>query len=178
MPVYIALLRGVNVGGNTLAMERLRALWTEAGFGDVRTYVQSGNVVFSASGTPGKWLPAIERLLTGQTRLPVSVVVRSKAEWQKLIAANPWVGQPGVDPSKLHVMFLRDSPSKAAWQKLAQADAGGDAYQVVGKQIYLHCPGGYGTSKLVNNRLERLPGVTATTRNWNTVGKLLELACQ
>jgi uncharacterized protein (DUF1697 family) len=178
MAVYIALLRGVNVGGNLLKMERLRVLWSELGFTDVRTYVQSGNVVFEAESSPARFLPAVERKLAGETRLPVSVLVRSAAAMGKLIAANPFLNEPGIDRTKLHVTFLGGAPTNEGVTKLKGINAAGDRFQISRQEIYLYCPGGYGNTKLSNTAIEKALSVRATTRNWNTVNKLCEMASE
>jgi uncharacterized protein (DUF1697 family) len=97
MPIYTALLRGVNVGGNVLKIDRVRALCAELGMKNVRTYVQSGNVVFGAQGAPSRWAQALERELAGTPRLPVSVIVRTAAEMFEIAAGNPFLKEKGID---------------------------------------------------------------------------------
>jgi len=176
METYIALLRGVNVGQNLLKMERLRELWAELGFKNVRTYVQSGNVVFEAEGSPSSWSLAIDRKLAGVTRLPVTVLLRTPRELKSTISRNPFLKEQGIDRSKLHVTFLPSIAGEDANKKLSAINAGGDRFCVLGKEIYLHCPTGYGKTKLSNNALEKALSLRATTRNWNTVNKLYEIA--
>jgi uncharacterized protein (DUF1697 family) len=172
---YIALLRGVNVGGNTLKMERLREVCAELGLKNARTYVQSGNVVFEAHGTAGRWAAALEKRLAGEARLPVSVIVRTGAEMGRVIAANPFLQERGIDLARLHVTFLPAEPAKAGLERLDTLKAGTDRFRCVGRDIYLHCPNGYGKSKLSNNAIEKALSLRATTRNWNTVNKLYEM---
>jgi uncharacterized protein (DUF1697 family) len=178
MTTYIALLRGVNVGGNMLKMERLREIWADCGFQNVRTYIQSGNVIFNAKGTPKEWLSKVEKKLAGETRLPVSVVVRSATELGKVISANPFLKQKGVDLTKLHLTFLLTAPSKSTLQELGQIESGADQFHCHRQDVYLYCPGGYGNTKLSNVRLEKVLGVKATTRNWNTVNTLYKMATE
>ncbi|HEV2386533.1 MAG TPA: DUF1697 domain-containing protein [Candidatus Acidoferrales bacterium] len=178
MPVYIALLRGVNVGGNTLKMDRLRELCAELGLRNVRTLLQSGNVVFEVAGSAPHWAQALERKLTGQARLPVSVMVKTVAEWSRAIAANPFLKEKGIDTSKLLVTFLDHPPAEAALERLRAVDAGNDRFHSLASAIYLNCPNGYGRSKLSNNVIERLLSLRATTRNWNTVRKLADLSSE
>jgi uncharacterized protein (DUF1697 family) len=173
---YIALLRGVNVGQNILKMERLRELWSELGFKNVTTYVQSGNVVFEAEGGRSNCSRAIEQKLAGETRLPVSVILKTPAELRAIIAGNPLLEEKGIDTKKLHVTFLATAASKDAWKKLSTLNAGTDRFQLSGTEIYLYCPNGYGGTKLSNGTLERLLSVRATTRNWNTINRLYEIA--
>jgi uncharacterized protein (DUF1697 family) len=176
METYVALLRGINVGQNTLKMERLRQLWSELGFKNVTTYVQSGNVVFEAEGSPSSLPSAIEPRLAGETRLPVAVLVRTPAELKSSISRNPFLKEKGIDQSRLHVTFLAGAPGKDALRKLTAVNAGPDRFHLSGKEVYLYCPNGYGRTKLSNNALERVLSVKATTRNWNTVNKLYEIA--
>jgi uncharacterized protein (DUF1697 family) len=176
MPTHIALLRGVNVGGNLLKMERLRELCSELDFHNVRTYVQSGNVIFESPGSPGQCLQRLKEKLAGETRLPVAVVLRTASDLRQILAGNPFLKKRGIDPSKLHVTFLGSAASKTASQTLVALDAGDDEFRVAGKEVYLHCPNGYGQTKLSNTRIEKLLSVTATTRNWNTVNTLFGMA--
>ncbi len=172
MLTYVALLRGVNVGQNVLKMERLRELCGQLGMKNVRTYVQSGNVVFNGAGTAPKWAQALERKLAGETRLPVTVLVKTAAEIAGVLAANPFLKEKGIDATRLHVTFLQQAPAKSAVEALAKIKAGADRFRWLGTEIYLHCPEGYGGSKLSNMAIEKVLGVRATTRNWNTVTKL------
>lgn len=176
MTRYIALLRGINVGGNTLKMDRLREVCAELGFANIVTYVQSGNVVFDSKGSAASVAKTLTERLTGESRLPVSVVVRKAAELAAVIATNPFVGQPGIDPAKLHVTFLGAAAAKNALAKLRAVDAVNERFHMADREIYLYCPDGYGKAKLSNARIEKLLTVVATTRNWNTVHKLSELA--
>jgi uncharacterized protein (DUF1697 family) len=176
MAVYIALLRGVNVGQNLLKMERLRDLCAELAFTNVATYVQSGNVVFEAEGSPSDCGLKLEHRLAGQTRLPVTVIVRTPSELASIIRRNPFLQERDIDRSRLHVTFLAGSPAKAGLAKLTAIKAGRDQFRISGEDVYLYCPDGYGTSKLSNMAIEKTLGVRATTRNWNTVNKLYEMA--
>ena len=176
METYVALLRGVNVGQNTLKMERLRQLWSELGFKNVTTYVQSGNVVFEAEGSPTSWSSAIDQRLAGETRLPVAVLVRTPAELKSIIVRNPFLKEKAIDRSKLHVTFLASAAGKDALKKLSAVNAGADHFRLSGREVYLYCPNGYGRTKLSNNAIERVLSVKATTRNWNTVKRLCEIA--
>lgn len=175
MSSYIALLRGVNVGGNTLKMERLREVCAELGLKNARTYVQSGNVVFEAQGTVTRWATALEKRLAGESRLPVPVIVRTAAEMGRVIAANPFLEERGMDLARLLVTFLPEEPARAGLERLGTLKAGTDRFRYAGREIYLHCPNGYGKSKFSNNAIERALSLRATTRNWNTLNKLYEM---
>lgn len=176
METYVALLRAVNVGQNTLKMERARQLWSELGFKNVSTYLQSGNVVFEAEGHPSAWCSAIEQRVGRETRLPVAVLLRTPGELKSIIAHNPFLKEKGIDRSKLHVTFLASAAAKDAMAKLSAVEAGPDQFRLSDKEVYLYCPNGYGRTKLSNNALERALSVRATTRNWNTVNKLCEIS--
>jgi uncharacterized protein (DUF1697 family) len=176
METYVALLRGVNVGQNTLKMQRLRHLCSELGFKNVTTYVQSGNVIFEAGGPPSSWSSSIDQKLAGETRSSVTVLLRTPGELKKIIARNPFLKEKGIDQSRLHVTFLASAAGKDALKKLSAVNAGADQFRISDKEVYLYCPNGYGRTKLSNNALEKALSVKATTRNWNTVNKLYEIA--
>ena len=176
MPVYIALLRGLNVGRNSLKMERLREICADLGFKYARTYVQSGNVVFEATGAPSRWHGKLERALTGEVRLPVSIIVRTPADLRAVVARNPFLKRRGIDTAKLHVTFLTEVPGKEARNALNEIPAGKDEQCLSKENIYVYCPNGYGRTKLSNNAIEKALGVRATTRNWNTVKTLCAMA--
>ncbi len=178
MPTHIALLRAVNVGGNILKMDRLRAICDGLGYKNVRTYVQSGNVVFESPGTSAKCATALEKALLGETRLPVTVMVRTPAEFKTIIAKNPFLKQTDVDHARLAVAFLNASPPKDATKTLSAIKAGIDEFRVAGTELYLHCPTGFARTKLTNNTFERMLGLRATSRNWNTVRTLNEMATE
>ncbi len=171
---FIALLRGTNVGGNTLKMERLRALCSELGGTDVRTYVQSGNLVFAASGSAEQWAQRLEKRLAGESRLPISVIIRTAAELAAIRARNPFLKESGVDIARLAVTFLQQKPTNKALAALRALDAGSERFHVAGRGLYLHCPQGFGNSKLY--LLDKVLGQKTTVRNWNTIVKLCEMS--
>lgn len=178
MTVYIAMLRGVNVGGNTLKMDWLRNACEEIGLGDVRTYVQSGNIVFSSRLSASKLAQTLKSAVDAQTRLPVTVVVRDAAELAKIVAGNPFLKQGAIDIARLHVTFLDKTvkPAKPALERLDVLAGSRDEYRIVGSEVYLHCPVNYGETKLSNTAIEKALAVGATTRNWKTVTTLLGMA--
>jgi uncharacterized protein (DUF1697 family) len=180
MPTYIALLRGINVSGhNLIKMAALQASCVALGYERVQTYLQSGNIVFDAKKSSDAKLAAeIAKRLVRDHELDVPVLVKSAAEWTRIAQENPFLTEPGLDATKLHVTLLAAPPQKARLEKLAAIQAGPDRYVVAGDRVYLHCPAGYGNSKLANPAVERALGVTATTRNWNTVTALQKLAAE
>jgi len=173
---YIALLRGINVGANTLKMEHLRQLLAELGFADAKTYLQSGNVLLSANRSAADTAALLEKSVSAATRLPVTVILRTPAQVARVIAANPFAAEAAALPKTVHVTFLASPPSKAGLTAVGKLQAGEDRWHAAGSEVYLHCPNGYGRSKLVNTALERALGLRATTRNWSTVTALHAMA--
>ncbi len=176
MTTYVAMLRGVNVGGNTLKMEWLRQACEALGLRDVQTYVQSGNIVFETSLGVSRLAQTLKTTIDAQTRQPVTVVVRTAAELAKVIAANPFLKQKGVDPAKLHVTFLDKASAKPPLERLDALAGKRDEYRLSGREIYLHCPINYGETKLSNAAIEKALAASATTRNWKTVTTLHAMA--
>jgi uncharacterized protein (DUF1697 family) len=173
---HIALLRSVNVGENMLRMQRLREILAELGLADVKTYLQSGNALFRASGSAARLAAMIEARLAGETRLPVSVLIRTPAQLKRIIEANPFLRESGVDQQRLHVTFLAGPASSAGLAVLRSVKSGADRWQAARTEIYLHCPDGYARTKLNNTAIERALATCATTRNWNTVMALYRLS--
>lgn len=158
-------------------MDALKALYEALGMKDVQTYIQSGNVVFTVPGADEETLAqTIRGAIEKQLGCRLAVLVRAAGAWHSVARNNPFLGQPGVDPTKLHVTFLDRAPDQRSVDALDAVDAGPDQARVIGREVYLHCPGGYGRTKLSNALLERKLAMPATTRNWNTVNKLLVLA--
>jgi uncharacterized protein (DUF1697 family) len=178
MTVYVAMLRGVNVGGNSLRMDWLRQACENLGWQNVRTYVQSGNIVFSSRASAVKLAQVLKETIDAQTRLPVTVVLRSAADMEKVVADNPFLKQKGIDATKLHVTFLGRVPIKPALDRLDALAGTRDQYRLNGSEIYLHCPINYGETKLSNGAIEKVLGVGATTRNWKTVTTLQAMAAE
>lgn len=184
MTTFVALLRGINVGGrNRLPMADLHAIVASLGFGDVQTHLQSGNVVFTGSGSSVKAGVDLGAGIHDQLGLEVPVIVRSKAQWARTVERHPLAG-PGNDPRTLHVTFLARPPDVAHRTELAGLEAesgpggrfGDDRFTLAGADVFLSCPGGYGETVLNNAFFERRSGQVATTRNWRTVTALAALA--
>jgi uncharacterized protein (DUF1697 family) len=178
MPAHIALLRGVNVGGHKpVAMSALRELFVQLGFADVRTFIQSGNVVFRSDARTGA---EIERLLEIEADrrlgLRTEFLIRTAREWDDIVAGNPFGDEAERDPGKHVVMFLRGAPEAASVQALRAAVAGPESVHTLGREAYVAYPAGIGASRLTNAVIERALGLHGTSRNWNTVRKLAALA--
>jgi len=173
---YVALLRGINVGGRSkLSMADLRAAFADTGFDDVSTYIQSGNVLFRSSRSPAALPGAIEEVIDAAFGLTVRALLRTSTELADVVAHNP-LATGGRDMSRLHVTFLAAAPAPP---RVAALDSGPflpDEFGVRGREIYLHCPGGYGRTKLNNTFFERTLEAVATTRNWKTVTTLADLS--
>ena len=176
MPTFVALLRGVNVGGNILKMDRLRELCAKLGAKNARTYVQSGNIVFEAQGSASHWEAKLEKTLAGESRLPVSVIVRSAAEMSAVLAGNPFLKEKAIDTARLAVTFLQHAPAKPALAAPAALKIGSERFHCAGKEIYLHCPDGFANAKLYT--LDKVLSQKTTTRNWNTVTKLCGMSAE
>ena len=176
MPAYVAMLRGVNVGGNPLKMAWLREQCEEIGLLEARTYLQSGNIVFSANASMAKLIGLLKERIDAATRRPVPIVLRSAAEMRAVVSANPFLKQSGIDLEKLHVTFLGAVPAKPDSARLDKLAGDRDRYHLLRREMYLYCPINYGDSKLSNTAIEKALAVTATTRNWKTVLALLGMA--
>jgi uncharacterized protein (DUF1697 family) len=178
MPSWVALLRGINVGGQkAVSMERLRGSFAAMGCSDVKTYVQSGNVVFAtAPDTHDALTRKIEEGIRRDFGFSVIVILRTAKELQKIVKTNPFPSEEGIEPAKLHVTFLAKAPNKAALKNLEKLATSPDRFRLIGREIYLYCPEGYGRTKLSNNAFEKKLSVAATTRNWKTTTALCEMA--
>jgi uncharacterized protein (DUF1697 family) len=156
-------------------MADLRTLFVAFGSEDVSTYLQSGNVVFKSSvDSPAQLIETIQKRINHDLGLSVKVLLRTKAHLKKTVAGNPFANGRR-ELTKLHVTFLAERPDGVRVGELEAKDFEPDEFRIVGPEIYLHCPNGYGRSKLTNAYFEKELGVAATTRNWKTVTKLAEL---
>ena len=172
MTVYIALLRGINVSGrNKLPMADLRTLVIDAGGTEVRTYIQSGNVVFRATKADAR---AIEERIRDVFGFEVTVVLRTGPELAAAAAHNPFLVR-GAETKPLYVVFLDREAAADAVHQLDPDRSPGDHFSVHGREVYLDLPTGAGRTKLNLDYLERRLKVKGTARNWNTVLKLVDL---
>ncbi|MHB1469637.1 MAG: DUF1697 domain-containing protein [Solirubrobacteraceae bacterium] len=173
----VVLLRGVNVGGrNKVPMAELRALAGGLGYHAAKTHLNSGNLVCDPSGKPPQRVAeSIEAAIAERLRLSISVLVRTAAELEAILAANP-LRDAADNPSRLLVTFL-SAPARAAALDDLDADTfAPDRYAAAGREIYVWAPNGVSETKLTWSFWEKRLGVTATARNWNTVTRLLQLA--
>jgi uncharacterized protein (DUF1697 family) len=174
---YAALLRGINVGGNKkVPMAELRAMTAKLGFDDPKTLLQSGNLVFSAKSQP---MAKLELLLENATKKHIGVecsyLLRSAAEWEKIVAANPFKAEAKADPSHLAVTFCREVPTASALSLLRAEIRGKEDFEAVGRELFAWYPDGMGNSKLALALSKNRLGTICTARNWNTVMKVSAL---
>jgi uncharacterized protein (DUF1697 family) len=176
--IYITLLRGINMTGhNAIKMNRLANLFRQLGYTDAETYIQSGNIVFTCHNSSIDDVSSeIRKAILSEFNFDIAVITRTPDEMKKIISANPFLGEPGFDPSKMAVLFLELKPSDAQILKVADIDYPPDRFHINGSEIYVYCPNGFGKTKLYTNFFEAKMKVTGTARNWRTVNKLMEMA--
>ncbi len=175
-PPAIALLRGINVGGkNKLPMKTLTAIFEELGCSNVRSYIQSGNVVFEAGASLTKRIPAlVSAAIAEQLELQVPVIVRTAAAFKAAHKNNPFAKR-GEPPESLHIGFLQKKPSTAKIAALDPDRSPGDSFVVQGSEVYFHCPNGLARTKLTNAFFDKGLGTITTVRNHKTVMRLLSM---
>jgi len=173
---YVALLRGINVvGKHIVPMKQLAETFTDARCGNVRTYIQSGNVVFNASPKALKGLSAVlTKRVEERFGFSVPIVLRNRQEVAQAVRDNPFL-KAGLPQQMLHVYFLADMPSSDAVKSLDPQRSAPDAFHISGREIYLHLPNGMARTKLTNAYFDSKLKTVCTARNWATVLKLLEM---
>lgn len=158
-------------------MAELKSVYEALGLTNVHTYLQSGNVVFGCTiRSASKVAVSLERQIESSFGHDVTVLVRTPGDFRRIIECNPFSAQAKKDPAKVHVTFLSSRPSGAMIKSVAAGDLRGDEFSVGRDEIFLHCPNGYGRTKLNNAFFERKFKMPATTRNWKTVVALHDLA--
>ena len=179
MTRYIALLRGINVGGiRKILMNDLRHLFISLDFSDAITYIQSGNVIFRSASREDttKLANRIEQSIFKSFGFEVPVIVITSEELEKAISENPFLKQENPDIERLLITFLKETPEPDRIEKLKSYDDSPNRFQIVDNNIFLYCQGKYSESKLGNNLFESKLKVPATTRNWKTVLMLSKLS--
>lgn len=178
MTVYVGLLRAVNVGGNApVRMAPLRALLTRAGVDRVQSLLNTGNLVFQRPPAPtGDLERLLEAAVVRGRHPPIEFFVRTAAEWQGIIDRNPFSREGREDPGHLLVTLLKRDPSPEEWAALRKSIRGREKVEGSGREAYITYPDGVGHSRLTPAVLERALGTRSTSRNWNTVRKLGQLA--
>jgi uncharacterized protein (DUF1697 family) len=178
MPTFVALLRGVNVGGhNKVNMAELRALCGALKLTSVETYVQSGNLVFTSEERDlGAITAKLQNAIHKKFGCRPDIILRTARELREIIAANPFAKRPNLEPAKLLVSFLAGKPAAEARNKLDRLAPGPEEVHAGERELYIYFPNGMGKSKFPWAALNKVLGVPATGRNWNTVLKLSEMA--
>jgi uncharacterized protein (DUF1697 family) len=172
------LLRGINLGPrNRIAMPALRSALSSDGLQDVRTYVQSGNIVLSTDAPPEKLGRHVRELIAQQFGLDIAVIVRTRDELAEVVGRNP-LGDVAKDPKRYQVSFLESELEPASLERLAALAAPSESLAAIGRELYAWHPEGVARSKLWAALAGPRLGVTATARNWTTVTQLLALADQ
>lgn len=173
---FIALLRGINVGGhNRIAMAELRELCAQQGWDGVQSYIQSGNLVFTADGMPAVLEAQLEAAIADRFGLRITTVIRDAAAWPAYLACNPYPDAAVEEPNLL-MMVLAKHPPNAAAAELVRERADAERVAQVGDVLWIHYAGGAGRSKLTPALLERAAGSPVTARNWRTIRTLEEMA--
>ena len=177
MTTHLVLLRGINVSGQKLIkMEDLRKLLTDAGFQNVATYIQSGNIIFESKETDKVKVAAqAKALIKKQYGWEVGVLVLDFADLEQTIGNNPFLKEPGADQKQLYVAFLSEQPLSDDLSRFRAFDIGQDEAVLGDRVLYLKYASGAGNTKLTNALIENKLKVTATSRNWNTTLKLRDM---
>jgi uncharacterized protein (DUF1697 family) len=176
LTTYLALFRGINVGGkNKLPMKDLKEMFIDAGCEDVKTYIQSGNVIFRASPAVSEPLPGLiaAKVAEGFGHRP-PLILRTVGQLRDVISSNPFLPQ-GFPEDTLHVMFLADLPAPRRFEALDPDRSRPDVFFVRGREVYLHLPNGVADSRLTNAYFDSKLATISTGRNWRTVTKLLAM---
>jgi uncharacterized protein (DUF1697 family) len=178
MPVWISMLRGVNVGPHhRIKMDALRAVYQSLQLEDACTYVQSGNVIFRArKQAPAAMAKKIQGAIEDAFGFRPEIILRTTDEFKSALAANPFAGRRDVEPGKLLVTFLASEPGPEAQATLRSLKAYPEELHLIGRELYIYFPDGAGKSKLPWSSLEKLFKVTGTARNLNSVTRMLEMA--
>ena len=178
MATSIALLRAINVGGNrSIKMADLAEVFGAAGCGNVRTYIQSGNVVFETGAVDRAELAErLEKVLGKTFGFTPAVILRDVAEMRGVVARNPFDGREDVAPNRLLVTFLKSDPGEAARVAVRAIPTGPEEVFIDGSELFIYYPDGAGTTKLPVAKIDRAHGQVGTSRNWNSVLKLVAMA--
>jgi uncharacterized protein (DUF1697 family) len=177
MTIFISLLRGINVRGQRrVPMQELARMYESLGFTGVRTYLQSGNVLFDSQGTePGQLSALIGERIAQVFGFQVKIILWDSDDFRRIIRSNPFL-RDNVDAGTLHVTFLSDISPETITEFLRSGENGVDRYILAGKEVFLSCPDEYGKTKFSNAFFEKMLDTVGTTRNWKTVTTLAEMA--
>lgn len=174
---HIGLLRGINVGGHhKIPMAGLRSLCESLGWSDVRTYIQSGNLVFRSPDEPWRLESELECAVAKQFGFEVPVIVRPAARWKKILEGNPFTEASRLEPQRVMVGVAKAAPAAGAAIAVQEHAAHEERIRLVDNALWIHFPLGSGRSKITPALLDRLAGSPVTLRNWRTAMKLRELS--
>jgi uncharacterized protein (DUF1697 family) len=179
MQTLVSFLRGVNMAGhNKIRMTDLTALFGEMGFTDSETFIQSGNVIFTERGnrSVNEITTLIESTIIEKFKIEIPALLRNVKDLNEIISENPYLSEKDFDPAKMAVMFLHDEPAEELLLKIRQVDYPPDKFMIIGREIFIWCPNGFGRTKLYTNFFENRLKVTGTARNWNTINTILGIA--
>lgn len=178
MDVFVALYRGINVvGKNSVKMESLRAIHERLGHKDVRTYIQSGNVVFSANGSAEAVARKTATEFAKEFGFAPRVIAVDAKRWGKIVKYNPYAKFAATNPTTVHAGICDGEPSTNGLKALRTKTAGTEKFAIRERIIYLHAPDGFGKSKFASG-MEKAAGVPMTVRNWRTMEALWKMASQ
>jgi len=165
-------------GHNSIKMTDLVSLYHNLGFTDAKTFIQSGNVIFSnkSDKTESSISATIEKEIRDKFNYTVPVMIRTTRELSALFSVNPFLVEIKFDPAKMAVIFLHEEPSADQIKKIKDIDYPPDKFKIIGREIFIFCPNGFGRTKLYTNFFEKKMGVIGTARNWKTITTLLAMA--
>jgi uncharacterized protein (DUF1697 family) len=165
-------------GHNSIKMTDLVLLYTNLGFRDAKTFIQSGNVIFSskADKTESSISASIEKDILEKYNYTIPVMIRTSRELSDLLSANPFLGEIKFDPAKMAVIFLHEEPSADQLKKVKDINYPPDKFKIIDREIFIYCPNGFGRTKLYTNFFEKKMGVKGTARNWKTITTILAIA--
>src|SRR5450759_4758284 len=179
MQTYISFLRGVNMTGhNSIKMKDLSELYISLGLNDSETYIQNGNVISrcNAEMPVSSLSEKIEAAILERFNYTIPVMIRTVQDMKDLFISNPFLPEENFEPSKMAVIFLHEAPSDDQIQKVADINYPPDKFKIIGREIYIYCPNGFGRTKLYTNFFEKKISVAGTARNWETITTKLNIA--
>jgi uncharacterized protein (DUF1697 family) len=178
METYIALLRGINVSGHKMIkMDELKRVLCALNFSNIRTYIQSGNIIFETEKQDSTFLEKqIGEIIFKNFGFSIPAVIRNREELEKIHKKNPFLGKRNEPVDKLHVTLLSEEPDPLYLKKMEGSLFLPDEFVISGREVYLFCPNGYGRTKLTNTFFENRLKLTATTRNWKTIETMLKMS--
>jgi uncharacterized protein (DUF1697 family) len=176
MSVKVTFLRGVNMAGHcSMKMSDLLSIYKKLGFKDAVTYIQSGNVVFTSTENEKKIATEIEKAILKKFGYSVPVMVRTADEIQRINQLNPYIHESDFEAGKSSVIFLYNEPDSDQVAKVADINYPPDMFKIIGREIFIYCPDGFGRTKLYTNFFENKMKVTGTARNWKTITAISEI---